>query len=119
MGYIVNLPVILDSIFRTAAGNMTENAALNATGTHVGSGRRDSIHGDIRSFVMEIFGIKFAVPRKDSVLEKIIDSIGQYLPHLIADIGWVVALAIAGFLISYSLYMRFTLYPHLYPMMRN
>ena len=29
--YIVNLIVILDSVFRTAAGNETENAALKAT----------------------------------------------------------------------------------------
>jgi len=78
MGYIVNLTVILDSIFRTAAGNVTENAALKATGTHVRSGRRDSIHRDIRSFVTETFGIRFAVPQKDLVLEKIIDLIRQY-----------------------------------------
>ena len=78
MGYIVNLTVILDSIFRTAGGNVTENAALKATGTHVRSGRRDSIHRDIRSFVTETFGIRFAVPQKDLVLEKIIDLIRQY-----------------------------------------
>ncbi|KAF8469329.1 hypothetical protein DFH94DRAFT_232284 [Russula ochroleuca] len=69
MGYIVNLIVILDSIFRTAAGNVTENAALKATG---------SIHRDIRSFVTETFGIRFALPQKDLVLEKVIDLIRQY-----------------------------------------
>jgi hypothetical protein len=78
MGYIVNLTVILDDIFRTAASNVTENAALKATNTHIRSGRRDSIHRDIRSFVTETFATWFAVPQKDLVLEKIIDLIRQY-----------------------------------------
>ncbi len=80
MGYIVNLTVILDGIFRTTCGNLnvTENAALRAMGTHVRSGRRDSIHWDIRSFVTETISIRFAVPQKDLVLEKIIDLIRQY-----------------------------------------
>ncbi|KAH9998788.1 hypothetical protein BJV77DRAFT_1064755 [Russula vinacea] len=78
MGYIVDLTVILDSIFRSAGGNVTENAAQKATGIHVRSGLRDSIHRDIRSFVMETFGIRFTVPQKDLVLEKIIDLIRQY-----------------------------------------
>ena len=80
MGYIVNLTVILDGIFRTTCGNLnvTENAALRAMGTHVRSGRRDSIHRDIRSFVTETISIRFAVPQKDLVLEKIIDLIRQY-----------------------------------------
>jgi hypothetical protein len=78
MGYIVNLTAILDSIFRTAAGNVTENIALEATSIHVRSGRRDSIHRDIRNFVTETFASRFAVLEKDLVLEKIINLIGQY-----------------------------------------
>jgi hypothetical protein len=78
MGYIVNLTVILDDIFRTSGSNVTENAALKVMGTHVRSGRRDSIHRDIRSFVNETFSIRFAVPQKDLVLEKIIDLIRKY-----------------------------------------
>lgn len=35
MGYIVNLTVILDDIFRTAAGNVTENAVLKVAFAHV------------------------------------------------------------------------------------
>ncbi|KAI0276081.1 hypothetical protein BGY98DRAFT_1188012 [Russula aff. rugulosa BPL654] len=58
MGYIVNITVILDAIFGTTGGNVTENATLKAMGTHVRSGRRDSIHGDIRSFVTETFSIR-------------------------------------------------------------
>ena len=79
MGYIVNLTVILDGIFRAAAGNVTEAAALKVMGTHIRSGRRDRIHRDIRSFVT--FVIKSPVrptPQKDLVLEKVIDLIKQY-----------------------------------------
>ena len=79
MGYIVNLTVILDDIFRTAAGIVTEDAALRVMGTHVRSGRRDRIHRDIRSFVT--FVIRSPVrpgPQKDLVLEKIVDLISQY-----------------------------------------
>ena len=78
MGYIVNLIVILDDIFRTSGNNVTENSALKVMGTHVRSGRRDYIHRDIRSFVNETFSIRFAVPQKDLVLEKIIDLIRKY-----------------------------------------
>ena len=77
MGYVVNLTAILDDIFRTG-GNVTESAVLKVMGTHVRSGRKDSIHRDIRSFVTETFSIRFAVPQKDLVLEKIIDLIRQY-----------------------------------------
>jgi hypothetical protein len=68
MGYIVNLTVILDDIFRTAGGNVTGNAALKVMDTHVRSGRRDSIHRDIRSFVTETFSIRICRPAKRSGL---------------------------------------------------
>jgi hypothetical protein len=77
MGYIVNLTVILDDIFRTTDGNVTENAGLKSMVTHVISGRKDSIHRDIRSFVTETFSIRFASER-DLAFEKIIHLIGQY-----------------------------------------
>ena len=76
MGYIVNLTVILDGIFKT--GSVTDSVALKVTNSHIRSGRRDSIHRDIRSFVTETFAIRFAVPQKDLVLEKIVDLIRQY-----------------------------------------
>jgi hypothetical protein len=78
MGYIVNLTVILDDIFRTTGGNVTENAVLKVMGTHVRSGRRYSIHRDILSFVTGTFSIKFASPEKDLVLVKIIHLIRKY-----------------------------------------
>jgi hypothetical protein len=78
MGYIVNLTVILDAVFGTTAGNVTESATLKAMGTHVRSGPRNNIHRDIRSFVTETFSIRSAIPEKDLVLEKIISLIRRY-----------------------------------------
>ena len=78
MGYIVNLTVILDAFFTTTAGNVTENAILKVMGTHVRSGRRNSIHRDIRGFVTETFSIRTANSEKDLVLEKIVSLIGRY-----------------------------------------
>jgi hypothetical protein len=78
MGYIVDLTVILDDIFRTASGNVTSNDVQSALHKHVNSGRRDRIHRDIQSFVTETFAIRFTVPQRDLVLEKIIDLIRQY-----------------------------------------
>ena len=77
MGYIVNLTVILDGVFRTTGGSVTENAALKVMVTHVRSGRRDSIHEDIRRFVTETFSIRVA-SEKDLILEKMIHLIRQY-----------------------------------------
>ena len=77
MGYIVNLTVILDGVFRTTGGSVTENAALKVMVTHVRSGHRDSIHQDIRRFVTETFSIRVA-SEKDLILEKMIHLIRQY-----------------------------------------
>ena len=82
MGYIVDLTAILDRIFRTAAGNVTENVALEATSAHIRSGHRDRIHQDIRNFVTETFASRFRPPQKDLVLEKIINLIEQYCAPL-------------------------------------
>ena len=83
-GYIVNLTVILDGIFKTTAGNVTENTAPKVTDSHIRSGRRDqgrdSIHRDIRSFVTKTFAVEFAIPQRYLVLEMIIDLIRQYSP---------------------------------------
>jgi hypothetical protein len=78
MGYIVDLTVILDGIFRLGGGRVSVNEAQTAMDRHVSSGRRDSIHRDINSFVTETFAIRFTVPQRDLVLEKIIDLIRQY-----------------------------------------
>ncbi len=78
MGYIVDLTVILDGIFRIAAGNMSPKDADQVFERHVKSGRREAIHRDIRSFVTEALAIRFSVPQKDLVLERIIDLIKQF-----------------------------------------
>jgi len=78
MGYIVDLTVILNDILRTASGNVSANDVQLATDRHVRSGCRDRIHRDISSFVTETFAIRFTVPQRDLVLEKIIDLIRQY-----------------------------------------
>jgi hypothetical protein len=78
MGYIVNLTMILDDLFRTTSGSVTGNAVLEVIDTHVRSGRRDSIHRDIRSFVAETYSIRFATPEKDLALENIVNLIRRY-----------------------------------------
>ncbi|KAH9074334.1 hypothetical protein EDB83DRAFT_2672701 [Lactarius deliciosus] len=78
VGYIVNLTVILDGIFRIAAGDMSPSHAQQVFERHVRSRHRDAIHRDIRSFITEAFAIRFSVPQKDLILERIIDLIKQF-----------------------------------------
>ena len=78
VGYIVDLTVIMDGIFRKAAGDMSPERALVMVDRHEKSGRRDAIHRDVRSFIAEIFSIRSSVPGKDLVLERIIDLIKQH-----------------------------------------
>jgi hypothetical protein len=78
VGYIIDLTVIMDGIFRTAAGNMSPKDAQQVLERHVRSGHRDAIHRDIQNFITEAFAIRFSVPKKDLVLERIIDLIRQY-----------------------------------------
>ena len=77
IGYIVDLTVILDDIFRTTSGNVSTNDVQSAMDRHVGSGLRDRIHRDIRNFVQETFAIRFKA-QGDLVLEKIIELIRRY-----------------------------------------
>ncbi len=77
MGYIVDLTVILNDIFRTNAGFVSLDATQLAINRQIEYGRRDRIHRDIRIFVNETFAI-FTVVQRDLVLEKIIDLITQY-----------------------------------------
>ncbi len=69
MGYVIDLTVILNDVFRSTGGNVSINDAQTAIDGHISSGRRDPIHRDIRNFV---------VPQRDLVLEKIIELIKQY-----------------------------------------
>ncbi|KAF8265735.1 hypothetical protein EI94DRAFT_1734856 [Lactarius quietus] len=58
VGYIIDLTVILDGIFRVAAGDMSPKHAQDVLERHVRSGHRDAIHRDVRSFITEAFGIR-------------------------------------------------------------
>ena len=80
MSYIVDLHVILDDITKAAIRTVTDNDALEVMDEHIRSGRRDSIHREIRDFVTETYPTRFAIanPPKDQVLEKIIELIRQY-----------------------------------------
>ena len=78
VAYVVDLTVIMDGIFRMAAGDMTPKHALQIVNRHQRSGRGNAIHRDIRSFIAEAFAIRFSVPGKDLVLERIIDLIKQH-----------------------------------------
>jgi hypothetical protein len=78
MGYIVDLTVILDDIFRISAGNVSVSDVQTAVDRHIRFGRRDRIHRDISSFVNEVFAIMPQMTHRDLVLEKIIDLIQQY-----------------------------------------
>ncbi|KAH9003546.1 hypothetical protein EDB86DRAFT_3073326 [Lactarius hatsudake] len=84
MGYIVNLTVILDGIFRIAAGDMSPSHAQQVFERHARSKHRDTIHNDIRSFITEAFAMKLSLQQsqKDLVLDGIVDLIKQFcVPH--------------------------------------
>jgi len=78
VGYIVDLTVILDGVFRVAAGDVSSIQVEQILDRHNKSGRQKAIHDDIRSFITEAFAIRFSVPQKDLVLERIIDLIKQF-----------------------------------------
>jgi hypothetical protein len=78
MGYIVDLTVIMDGIFRMTPANVLPKDAQQVLERHVRSGHRDAIHSDIRSFIAEVLAIRSLAPQKDLVLERIIDLIKQF-----------------------------------------
>jgi len=77
MGYIVDLTVILDDIFRISAGNVSTGDVQTAMDRHIRFGCRNRIHRDIGNFV-ETFAIMSQPTRRDLIVEKIIDLIRQY-----------------------------------------
>ena len=78
MAYVVDLTVILNDLFRSTGGNASANDAELAIDRVVKSHLRDRIHRDIYGFVTEASVIRFTVPQRDLVLEKITDLIRQY-----------------------------------------
>jgi len=75
MGYIVDLMTILDAIFCASSGNISPVDVLLFVEKHVGSGKKDKIHHDIRIFVAEASAIRHSVPQNDLILDRIIDLI--------------------------------------------
>ncbi|KAH9059226.1 hypothetical protein EDB87DRAFT_1822886 [Lactarius vividus] len=82
MAYIITLMVILNTIFNTTFGDISPERVLSVIDRHVSSGRRNRIHRDIQRFVPEAFAVRFSVPRKDLILERIIDLIQEYCAPL-------------------------------------
>lgn len=78
MGYIVDLTVILDAIFSTTTTDISPENVRLVINRHVSSGDKGKIHREIRRFVTEAYAIRFSVPQRDLILEKIIDLIQGY-----------------------------------------
>jgi len=78
MGYIIDLTVILNDIFRGVSGNVSGSDIQSAVEGHVSSGCRDRIHQEITNFVTETSAIGFTVPQRDLILERITELIGRY-----------------------------------------
>jgi hypothetical protein len=77
MGYIVDLTVILDDIFRTNSDFLSVNALQSAI-DRFKFGRRNRIHLEIRSFVENSPKRSSTMTQRDLVLEKIMELIRQY-----------------------------------------
>ena len=78
MGYIIDLTVILNDIFRGVSGNVSVSDIRSAVDGHVSSGCRDRIHREITNFVTETSAIGFTVPQRDLILERITELIRRY-----------------------------------------
>ena len=78
MGYIIDLTVILNDIFRVGSGNVSASDIPSAVDGHVSSGRRDGIHREIRGFATETFEIGITVLQRDLILERITELIQRY-----------------------------------------
>ena len=78
MGYIVDLTVIMDGIFRVAAADFSPKHAQQVLDGHIRSGNRDAIHRDIRYFIAEEPALRSLAPQKDLIFERIIDFIKQF-----------------------------------------
>ena len=80
MGYIVDLTVILDSIFRTVAGNIVSKDCAESILGRYWTGRRLQIHEYIRNNVEETYSLNSAA-QKDTFLESVEDLIRQHCLH--------------------------------------
>jgi hypothetical protein len=78
MGYIVDLTVVLDDIFRIGNASVSVDQVEAALDRHMRSDRRDRIHRDISDLVADTLANRFTMSQTDMALEKIIDLLGRY-----------------------------------------
>ena len=76
MGYIVDLTVILDEIFRAVAGNIVSQGCAESILGQYWTGRRLQIHEYIRNNVEETYSN--STGHEDNLLESIDDLIKQH-----------------------------------------
>lgn len=76
MGYIVDLTVILDGIFRSATGEATLQNCAKSILDDFKVRRRSKIHEDIRNIVTITYS-RQATTKRDIFLEKVGDLINQ------------------------------------------
>jgi hypothetical protein len=77
MGYIVDLTVILDDIFRAVAGNMVSQKRAESILGRFQTGRRHEIHKYIRHNVKETYSLR-STAQKDIFLESVDDLIKEH-----------------------------------------
>ena len=81
MGYIIHLAIVLDAIFSTISGDISQEDIQLVIDWHVRSGKKDQIHRQIRGFVAivtEVSDLGFSARKQDLVLERIIDLIREF-----------------------------------------
>jgi hypothetical protein len=78
MAYIIHLTVILDAIFRTISGDISQENVQLVIDWHVRSGKKDKIHRKIRGFVRATFDIGFSARQQDLILDRTIDFIQEF-----------------------------------------
>jgi hypothetical protein len=78
MNYIIHLTVILDAIFGTISGDISQENVEVVIDEHVRSGKKDQIHRKIRGFVGATFDIGFSARQQDLILDRTIDFIQEF-----------------------------------------
>ena len=76
MGYIVNLTVILDTIFRIPCAVISPEDVVLIIDKHANSDHKNKMHSDIRGFVTGAYAYRFSA--EEMILEGIIDYIQQF-----------------------------------------
>ena len=78
MGYIIHLTIVLDTIFRTISGDVSQENVQLVIDEHVRSGKKDKFHNEIRGFVAivsESSDLGLSARKQDFVLKKTVDLI--------------------------------------------